>query len=216
MRWRTFIIGWVLAVAVLLLAHRQSPSPQPLPFRQVVDLTRAVNVSAGDPRWDNVATSMDASAPVAQVPAERLVAPLVVLDVRARVAANPDYQVSMDDVARWERANGQVPAGAVVMARTGWEHPTSRHAPGFSPDAVRFLAEGRTVFGFGIDTPSVDSGADAVTLPVRRYLQANRLYSLENVANLGRAPAAGAMVVIAPAEAQNGHRAPVRLLALVR
>jgi kynurenine formamidase len=218
------MIGWVLVVAVLLIAKRPTAAPETALFRQVVDLTHTVNVSAGDPRWDRVATRIEAPAQqvaghwtIDQVPPERLVAPLVVLDVRSRVAANPDYQVSLDDIARWETANGHVPPGAVVMARTGWEaSPTSRPIahPGFSSDAVRFLVEGRVVFGVGIDTPSVDSGSQGV--PVRRYLGENRIYALENVANLDRAPSSGAMVIIAPSKIGNGAQAPVRLLALVR
>lgn len=219
MRWRTFIVGWVLALAVILLAQRRAPVEPQLQFRQVVDLTHSVNVSAGDPRWDRVTTRI-ATPAVAQVPTERLIAPLVVLDVSSRVAADPDYQVSLDDIVRWEQRNGHVPPGAVVMARTGWEPHGSTtgsiHGPGFSADAVHFLVEGRVVFGVGIDTPNVASGSDSRTVPVRRYLGAKSVYSLENVANLDRAPAAGAVVVIAPSKLQEGDRAPVRLLALVR
>ena len=58
---------------------------------------------------------------VDQIPAERLVAPLVVLDVSASVKNNPDYRISVHDIARWEHANGQIPLNAVVIAHTGWD-----------------------------------------------------------------------------------------------
>ena len=57
---------------------------------------------------------------VDQIPPQRLVAPLVVIDVHGKAANDPDYQVSLDDLANWEHDNGPVPPGAVVMARTGW------------------------------------------------------------------------------------------------
>src|SRR5258708_11161533 len=50
---------------------------------------------------------------VDQIPAERLIAPLVVLDVTAKVKNNPDYQVSVEDISKWEQTNGQIPAGVV-------------------------------------------------------------------------------------------------------
>ncbi len=209
-------MGWVLALGVLLLAHQRPSDMQPPQFHEMVDLTHTVNVSAGDPHGDRVATRIDTPASVTQVPAERLIAPLVVLDVRARVAADPGYQVSTDDIAHWEQANGHMPPGAVVVARTGWNGPDWAHAPGFSAAAVHFLVENRTVYGVGIDTPSVDSEGHAAASSMRQYMRANRIYSLENVANLGRAPAAGALMVIAPAQVPNGDRAPARLVALVR
>jgi len=58
---------------------------------------------------------------VDQIPAERLVAPLVILDVSVKVKQNPDYQISVRDISEWETANGQIPQAAVVMAHTGWD-----------------------------------------------------------------------------------------------
>jgi kynurenine formamidase len=93
---------------------------------------------------------------VDQIPAERLVAPLVVLDVSTKTGNDPDYQISVDDIAQWERTRGQIPLGAVVMARTGWDarwasskdyrnadpHGTM-HYPGYSDDTAKFLVQGR-------------------------------------------------------------------------
>ena len=58
---------------------------------------------------------------VDQIPVERLVRPLVVLGVRSKARSNPDYQISVQDLADWESANGEIPTGAVVMAYTGWD-----------------------------------------------------------------------------------------------
>ncbi len=58
---------------------------------------------------------------VDQIPAERLVRPLVVLNVRGKATGHPDYEVSVQDIADWESQNGEIPTGAVVMAYTGWE-----------------------------------------------------------------------------------------------
>src|SRR5579884_842711 len=58
---------------------------------------------------------------VDQIPVERFVAPLVVMDVTGNAKANPDYQVSLADISKYEDAHGQIPMNAVVMAYTGWD-----------------------------------------------------------------------------------------------
>jgi kynurenine formamidase len=165
---------------------------------------------------------------VDQIPTERLVAPLVVLDVAANIKNHPDYQISVEDIAQWEQAHGQIPLGSVIMARTGWDsrwnsakgyrnadHQGTLHYPGYSQDAAKFLVEGRTALGLGIDTLSIDYGPSK-DYPVRQYTLAHSVYQLENVANLDRVPVTGGMVVVAPTPLENGSSGPVRILALVR
>ena len=165
---------------------------------------------------------------VDQIPAERLVRPLVVLDVRKQAKSNPDYEVSVQDVADWEAAHGEIPEAAVVMAYTGWEdrwhsqkefrnessdHVT--HYPGFSLDAAKFLVKTRGAVGLGIDTMSVDVGA-TTTYPVHYFTSAEGVYHLENVANLALVPPVGATIVVAPIKLENGSGGPARVLALVK
>ena len=165
---------------------------------------------------------------VDQIPAERLVRPLVVIDVRKQVKGNPDYEVSVQDIAAWESAHGMVPDAAVVCAYTGWDerwhsmkeyrheqgdHLT--HYPGFSLDAVQFLVKSRGVVGLGIDTMSVEMGA-TTTYPVHHYTSREGVYHLENLANLGVVPPVGAMVVVAPIKLENGSGGPARVFALLK
>ena len=125
------------------------------------------------------------------------------------------------------RQHGEIPDGAVVMAYTGWEQywesPAGyrnerpdglTHYPGFSLEAAEFLVNTRHVVGLGIDTMSVDVGA-TTTYPVHQFTSRAGLYHLENVANLGLVPPAGATVVVAPVKLEAGSGAPVRLLVLV-
>jgi kynurenine formamidase len=165
---------------------------------------------------------------VDQIPAQRLVAPLVVLDVRGKVAQNVDYRVTPDDVALWEQANGPIPAGAVVMAYTGWDSrwnsmkdyrnadaKGAMHFPGFALEAARLLVEGRHVVGLGIDTLSIDYGPSS-DYPAHQFVLAQNVYQLENVTNLGAVPEVGATLVVGAAKLEGGSGGPVRLLALVR
>ena len=165
---------------------------------------------------------------VDQIPPDRLIAPLVVLDVTKKVEANAEYHVAVDDVAAWEQANGQIPPGAIVLARTGWssrwysmeeyrnaDAKSVMHFPGFSQAAVQFLVEARSIVGIGIDTLSVDPGASQ-DFPVHHYGAAHNLYNLENVGYLEQVPPSGAILVVAPAKLEGGSGGPVRLLALIR
>lgn len=165
---------------------------------------------------------------VDQIPPERLVRPLVVIDVRKQARNNPDYAISVEDVAVWEEAHGQIPAGAVVIAYTGWDERWSSqkdfrneqsdhltHYPGFAVDTAKFLVKTREVVGIGIDTMSVDIGA-TTTYPVHHFTSKEDVYHLENVANLSLVPPTGATVVVAPIKLENGSGGPARVLALVK
>lgn len=229
MQWRTFIIGWILAVAVLLFAQRRSPEPTAFAFRQVIDLSHKGALAVAGEHLDASAFGTRMDAPIhrengnwaaEEVSPNRLVAPLVVLDVTTHTAQDPNYVISLADVADWEQAHGHVPAGAVVVARTGFRVPVDLpkeplpHAS-FSRDAVDFLVRARSIYAIGIDAPSIDA-VNATDMPVRQYLGENHLYSLANVANLDEAPVSGAVVVVGPTVIRNAAGAPVRLLALVK
>jgi kynurenine formamidase len=262
MRIKTFVIGYALALGLLLFAqHRPDPNP-PAVFRGVIDLTHTVsaNIPTYEPgegaafqvkttatiekdRYfarevslpEHFGTHLDAPAHFArgswtvdQIPEERLVAPLVVIDIAKKAAQDPDYRLSVDDIAQWEKSNGQIPQGSVVMANTGWDSRWNlpdryrncdakgvMHFPGYSLDAAKFLVEARGVLGLGIDTLSIDYGPSK-NFEVHQYTLAHGLYHVENVANLERTPAAGAITVVAPMKLQGGSGGPVRVMALLR
>ncbi len=241
MKWKKFIVGYIFALAIFLFAQRH-PTPTPVPvYSSIVDLTHSVNANGPQRGRDSrasmlrVGTHLDAPSEYApglwtvdQIPSQRLIAPLVVLDVRSNADHNPDYRVSMDDIISWERAHGEIPMGAVIMARTGWDYRWNSvkqytnadqkgvmHFPGYSLEAAQFLVQGRAALAFGIDTLSIDN-EPAKGLPVSKYTLSHSVYHLENVANLGAVPEYGATVVVAPAKVEGGSGAPVRILALVK
>jgi len=164
---------------------------------------------------------------VDQIPADRLVRPLAVLDVREQVRSNVDYEVSVADINAWERVHGPIPSGAVVIGYSGWDERWYRpeefrnqqsdgltHYPGFSLEAAKFLVQSREVVGLGIDTMSVEKGA-TTTYPVHCFTSSQNIYHLENLANLAMVPSAGAIIVVAPLKLENGSGSPARALALV-
>lgn len=157
------------------------------------------------------------------LPADRFVAPAVVIDGTGPAERNADWRLTADEVRRWESEHGPVPQGAVVFLRTGWGRRWPNAAaygnqagnlrfPGYSVDAARYLVEARSIRGLGIDTLSLDHGRSR-DFAVHHYLFAQGRYGIENVARLEDLPAQGAVVVVAPIPVAGGSGAPCRVLA---
>lgn len=167
---------------------------------------------------------------VDQVPMSYLMGPAAVIDFSASAYKNADATLSLEEVRAYERTHGQIPSGAIVVARSGWgrywpdkkqylgsDKPgdvTHLHFPGFSPEAVKFLLTQRNVVALAIDTASIDPGASA-DFPVHRlWLGANRV-AFENLANADRLPFSGATLFCIPMKIGKGSGAPTRIFAIL-
>lgn len=162
----------------------------------------------------------------AELPIEQLVVPLAVIDVTTKAAANPDYQVSPDDIRAWERRFGRLPRGCCVAMRSGWDRlvDTPRfagkdekgvfHFPGFHPEATAMLIESRSVAGLAVDTLSLDHGPSKDFKTHYAWLPADR-WGLENVAGLADVPARGATLVVGAPKVKGASGGPTRVIALV-
>lgn len=163
-----------------------------------------------------------------QVPLSRLVAPVVVIDVRTQAEANRDYALTEADVVAHERAHGTIAAGSIVLLRTGWARywgdpryfgaepgttPARLHFPSYSPEAARALVR-RGAAMLGVDAPSTDIGA-ASAFTVHGILGAANVSGLENLADLVALPPTGALLMALPIKTRGGSGGPVRVVALV-
>jgi kynurenine formamidase len=157
---------------------------------------------------------------------ERLVVPLVVIDVSVRANSNSDTSVAVADIEAWERRHGRIPADAAVMMASGWDSRTkdakafvnadtsgAMHFPGFSPEAALFLARSRQVSGIGVDTLSLDPGLD-VTYAAHKAWLATGKWGVELVANLRQVPPVGATVFVGAVKVKGATGGPVRLIAV--
>lgn len=164
---------------------------------------------------------------VDQIPPDRLFAPGVVLDISAAVVSDADYQLSPEDIERWEAEHGRIPDGAVVLLHTGWgrfwQDPVRYagrdvrgvlHFPGYSPEAAEMLVDGRRAKGLGIDTLSIDHGPSR-DFAVHHVVNGRGRYGLENVAHLEKLPPRGFFVVVAPIKIGTGSGGPTRIFAIL-
>jgi kynurenine formamidase len=163
-----------------------------------------------------------------QVPLERLVGPVVVIDVSDKAAADRDYRVTPDDVLAFEAKHGRIEAGTRVLVRTGWSrrwpdataylgHATDAarlHFPSYGAEAARLLVEERKVALLGIDTASIDYGP-APDFPVHRIAAAADVPGLENITGLEALPPRGAALIALPMKIAGGSGGPTRVVALV-
>jgi kynurenine formamidase len=160
-------------------------------------------------------------------PAESLIVPAVMVDVRDKVAANPNYLLTCDDVLKWEKKFREVASGSVVLLYTGWQDKWDNSKeflgqnvagglrfPGFGIEAVRLLLEQRKIGGIGIDTHGVDGGKDD-TFAVNRLMLEQPRIVLENLTSLHQLPPAGATLVIGILRLKKGSGSPASVLALV-
>lgn len=164
------------------------------------------------------------------IPLQNLVAPAVVIDVRAAVEHDRDYRLTVHDIEVWESRHGRIPSGAVVLMLTGWgqkwpdksrylgsntpSDPKTLHFPGFSKEAADFLVKQRKVDGVGIDTPSIDYGPSQDFI-VHQIVNGADRYGLENIANLDQLPPKGATLVSLPIKIKGGTGGPVRIMAIL-
>jgi kynurenine formamidase len=165
-----------------------------------------------------------------QISLARLIAPAVVVDISQACAKDADYRLSVDDLAAWEKTNGRIPDGAILLVRTGWgkfwpdkkrylgsDTPgdtANLHFPGISREAAELLAKERKLDGIGIDTASIDYGQSKDFI-AHQILNGANVYGLENVANLERLPVVGATIIALPMKIKGGTGGPARIIAIL-
>ncbi len=222
MRIRSFIIAYALVLAILLFADRRPGSTQPPRYSHVVDLTDGpttpAQAKAAESRTRIIAPGalIPGTWTAGQIPADRLIAPLVVMDLNATPEGSP--QISLDDIAAWESHHGVIPQGAVVaIRRTGALDVLTKDDRLPTPfpiarDAAEFLIDARYTIGFAVETP-VNLTSDRA---LARQLALHGSYVVDGAARFNALPATGSLIIVAPEKNRTPGKAPVRILAMVR
>ncbi|HSI36361.1 MAG: cyclase family protein [Phycisphaerae bacterium] len=167
---------------------------------------------------------------VDQIPPREMFLPLVVIDVHEKVAANPDYVLTMDDVRAWEQRHGPIPAGAFVAMRTDWSKrwPDPKamankdaagvaHYPGWSMAVLEYLYEERRITASGHEPTDTDPGVATSKgdYSCESYILHRDRYQIEMLANLDKVPEAGALVVVSFPKPRGGSGFPARVFAIL-
>src|SRR5690606_20609213 len=113
---------------------------------------------------------------VHQIPLDRLIGKVAVIDVSEKTNADRNYQITVSDITSWEELHNQTVDDHIVLLNTGfaqyWPDPlqymgTDKKGyvgvlalsfPGIDPATATWLVENRSVKAVGLDTPSLDYG----------------------------------------------------------
>jgi kynurenine formamidase len=123
---------------------------------------------------------------------------LVVISIVDQVKREADYHLQVSDIRAFERENGRIPEGSVVMVRSDWskdwpdpELAQRTEFPGVSLDALKFLHLKRHILFHGHEPLDTDT---TPTLEGEAWLMHHGYTQGEGVANLDRVPETGCLL----------------------
>lgn len=137
-----------------------------------------------------------------ELPATLALRKLAVISIADKVKADANYHLTVADVHAWERTNGMIPAGSVVMVRSDWSkrwpdtaliQPADGKFPGATLEALKLLHLERKILLHGHEPLDADS---TPTLVAEDWLMNNGYMQAEGVAHLDQVPATGALIAI--------------------
>jgi len=162
-------------------------------------------------------------AGIDELPATYAVRPLVVISIVPQVKKDPKYALQVSDVLAFEKANGRIPAGSVVMVRSDWskkwtDDPAKAKQlaadpvfPGVSLAALKLLQLQRHILFHGHEPLDTDS---TPTLEGEHWLMHHGYTQAEGVANLDGVPATGCLVAIGYPKFRGGLGGYARYVAI--
>jgi kynurenine formamidase len=167
---------------------------------------------------------------VDQIDVKEMIMPLVVIDVHEKVAQDPDYTLTMDDIKAWEKKYGRIPSGSFVAMRTDWSKrwPDAdamankdadgiAHYPGWSMPVLQYLYEERGITASGHEPTDTDPGiaTSQDDYSLEAYILSTNHYQIELLANLDQVPEYGALVVVSFPKPAGGSGFPARVFAIL-
>jgi len=207
---QTFVVIATLSIAMLLFAAQRHDSGAGPQFRSVVDLTAssgsAVDLSGSRNTVLIAPAKLGGAWTLDSLPTTRLIAPVAVIEAQKKNFPDSESLVTMDDVAAYERTNGAVPAGAIVLLTSA----KGNVSPLLSSDALRFLGQARNIVGFG------SAAAQALSSGDDSYVAKKGIYQLANLSNVSLIPGSGGIAIAAPQKIAGATEGPVRVMVLVR
>ena len=155
-----------------------------------------------------------------QLPVKDMLLPLVVFDITPKLAQEPNYALTVEDILTWEKIHGRVPAGSFAALRTDmskdWESNAERFKrqpfPAWSLEAIQFLYEQRGIVANGHESMDTDTTPD---MKSETWLLGHGHWQIEVMANLDQLPATGALIVVAWSKAKDGLGFPARAFAIL-
>jgi kynurenine formamidase len=140
-----------------------------------------------------------------ELPPTFAVRPLVVISIVNQLKEKADYHLQVSDIQAWEKKNGRIPEGSVVMVRSDWSKKWTTDAekakalaadpvfPGVSLKAIQFLQLRRHILFHGHEPLDTDT---TPTLEGESWLMHHGYTQAEGVDNLEQVPETGCLLNI--------------------
>lgn len=157
--------------------------------------------------------------------------PLCVVDITEKVAKDPTYCVTAEDLKNWEANYGEIPEGAFVALRTDWSkkwpdmnamsgiaEDGSENFPGWSLEAIRYIYEVRNAAANGHETLDTDGSAECARqgdLACERYVLAHDKIQIELLCHLDELPPVGAVLCASWPNFKGANGLPCRVVAII-
>ena len=161
---------------------------------------------------------------------DNMMYPLCVIDITDKVAQDPHYAVTADDIKAYEAKYGAIPDSAFVALRTDWSKrwpdmnalsgiagDGSENFPGWSLDALKYIYEVRNAAANGHETLDTDASAEAAKagdLACERYVLSKGKLQIEVLCNLDQVAPAGAILFAAWPRFEGATGLPARVWAI--
>ena len=161
---------------------------------------------------------------------ESMAYPLCVVDITDKVAKDPCYAITVDDIKAYEAKYGPIPDGAFVALRMDWSkkwpdmdalsgiaEDGSENFPGWSLDALKYIYETRAAAANGHEALDTDASAEAAKagdLACERYVLAQGKLQIEVLCNLDQVAPAGAILFAAWPRIEGATGLPARVWAI--
>ncbi|RVE46288.1 hypothetical protein evm_009071 [Chilo suppressalis] len=161
-----------------------------------------------------------------ELPLEKLIVPLVIVDMSAKVNDDPNFVLYKEHLDYILNDNNGKPC--IIIFKFGWskyfndrkkylglaENSNELNFPGLSEEVAKWITSSyKNVVGLGVDVASVDPGSSK-QFPVHKITSRHGLYNIENV-NLNRdIPEYGCTALVLPMKIKLGTGAPLRLVAI--
>jgi kynurenine formamidase len=155
-----------------------------------------------------------------EIPLKQMILRLVVFDIMPMLKKDPNHALTVDDIKKWERRHGRVPAGCFAALRTDmykdWNTNPERFKrypfPAWSFEAIKFLYEKRGIVANGHESLDTDTSKE---LKSEKWLLTHGHWQIEGMAHLDQAPATGALIVVTWPKPKHGLGFPARAFAIL-
>lgn len=168
---------------------------------------------------------------VDSIPVNEFILKGCMIDISKQSSENHDYQLQLVDMKNWEKENGPIPQGAIVILRTDWskrwhdqeaffnkDEKGQKHYPGWEREALEYLIETRKIRAIAHETPDTDSGISCGVnkgWPLESYVLEQNLWQIENLNNADKLPFRNFLVFVGVPKGEQVTGFPVRVFAIL-